>query len=67
MTDVRKSMSEDQFVNAIADMPLHSIALLYGAGASRTLKIPGEIKGWAMFSVPATVSVPLPQAAIEHE
>jgi hypothetical protein len=33
---LRQLLSEDQFVHAIADLPLHSVALLYGAGASRT-------------------------------
>jgi hypothetical protein len=35
-TELRQLLSEDQFVNAVADLPLHSIAMLYGAGASRT-------------------------------
>ena len=32
----RQFLTEDQFGNAIADLPLHSIAMLFGAGASRT-------------------------------
>jgi len=37
---LRQLLSEDQFVNAVADLPLHSIAMLYGAGASRTSGVP---------------------------
>ena len=33
---VRQLLTEDQFVNALADLPLHSIAMLFGAGGSRT-------------------------------
>ncbi len=33
---VAKKLTDNQLVNAIAEMPLHSVALLYGAGASRS-------------------------------
>src|SRR5690242_10702671 len=33
---VIKSLTESQLVNAIAEMPKHSVAMLYGAGASRS-------------------------------
>ena len=33
---MKQLLSEEQFVNAISDMPRHSVAMLYGAGASRT-------------------------------
>ncbi len=37
---MRQLLSEDQFVNAVADLPLHSIAMMFGAGASRTSGVP---------------------------
>jgi NAD-dependent SIR2 family protein deacetylase len=33
---VAKKLTDTQLVNAIAEMPVHSVALLYGAGASRS-------------------------------
>jgi hypothetical protein len=33
---VAKTLTESQLVNAIAEMPAHSVAMLYGAGASRS-------------------------------